>query len=64
MAFKMKKTEHDGAKKSRGAYWGLKRDAKRESNKGRRIQDTRECNGSDSDAEMKCQLTFNGGCYG
>jgi hypothetical protein len=37
----MKKTEHAGAKKGRGAYWGLKRDAKRESNKGRRAQDTR-----------------------
>jgi hypothetical protein len=37
----MKKTEHAGAKKGRGAYWGLKRDAKRESNKGRCAQDTR-----------------------
>jgi hypothetical protein len=52
VAFKMKKTEHAGAKKGRGAYWGLKRDAKRESNKGRRAQDTRECNRSESGTEV------------
>jgi hypothetical protein len=36
MAFKAKKTEHAGAKKGRGAYWGRKVDAKRESNRKRR----------------------------
>lgn len=36
MAFEAKKTEHAGAKKGRGAYWGRKVDAKRESNRKRR----------------------------
>jgi hypothetical protein len=36
MAFKARKTEHYGAKKERGAYWGRKVDAKRESNRKRR----------------------------
>ena len=36
MAFKAKKTEHAGAKKGRGAYWGRKVDAKQESNRKRR----------------------------
>jgi hypothetical protein len=36
MAFKARKTEHSGAKKGRGAYWGRKVDAKRESNWKRR----------------------------
>jgi hypothetical protein len=31
-----KKTEHAGPKKGRGAYWGRKADAKRESNRTRR----------------------------
>jgi hypothetical protein len=35
MAFKAKKTEHAGAKKGNGAYWGRKADAKRESNRKR-----------------------------
>jgi len=33
------KTEHNGPKKGRGAYWGRKADAKRESNRARRIAD-------------------------
>lgn len=36
MAGNAKKTEHSGPKKGRGAYWGRKADAKRESNKVRR----------------------------
>jgi hypothetical protein len=36
MAQKANKTEHTGAKHGRGAYWGPKKDAKRESNKIRR----------------------------
>jgi predicted aminopeptidase len=36
MAFKALRTEHSGAKKWRGAYWGQKVDAKRESNRKRR----------------------------
>jgi predicted aminopeptidase len=40
MAFKARKIEHSGSKKGRGAYWGRKVDAKRESNRKRR-EDTR-----------------------
>ena len=36
MAFKARKTEHSGAKKGHGAFWGRKADAKRESNRKRR----------------------------
>ena len=36
MGYEAKKTEHAGAKKGRGAYWGVKADAKRESNRRRR----------------------------
>ena len=38
MANKAKMTEHNGAKKGRGSYYGRKRDAKHESNKLRRRQ--------------------------
>lgn len=36
MAYKAKKTEHSGSKKGCGAYYGIKRDAKRESTRTRR----------------------------
>ena len=36
MAGNARKTEHAGPKKGRGAYWGRKADAKRESNRTRR----------------------------
>ena len=36
MGYKAKKTEHVGAKRGRGGYWGPKKDAKKESNKIRR----------------------------
>ena len=36
MGYKAKKTEHVGAKRGRGGYWGPKQDAKKESNKIRR----------------------------
>ena len=36
MAGNARKTEHAGSKKGRGAYWGRKTDAKRESNRARR----------------------------
>jgi hypothetical protein len=39
MAYQAKKTEHSGSKKGRGAYWGPKKDAKRESNRKRRRDD-------------------------
>jgi hypothetical protein len=37
----MIKTEHTGAKRGKGAYYGRKRDAKRTSNKARRAADKR-----------------------
>ena len=36
MGYKAKKTDHAGAKHGNGAYWGPKRDAKKESDKIRR----------------------------
>lgn len=36
MAGRARKTEHAGVKMGRGAYWGRKAEAKRESNKVRR----------------------------
>lgn len=36
MAYGARKTEHSGPKKGRGAYWGRKWIAKKESNKKRR----------------------------
>jgi len=39
-----KKTEHAGAKKGKGAYWGRKEAAKSESNRLRREADKTEAN--------------------
>jgi hypothetical protein len=39
MAYEAKKTEHAGAKKGSGAYWGRKVAAKKESNRKRREND-------------------------
>ncbi len=36
MAYRVRKTEHAGAKKGRGAFWGRKHEAKRASNRRRR----------------------------
>ena len=36
MGYEAKKTEHAGAKHGSGAYWGPKKDAKKESSKVRR----------------------------
>jgi hypothetical protein len=36
MAYRARKTEHTGAKHGRGAYWGTKYEAKRESSRIRR----------------------------
>jgi hypothetical protein len=38
MAYRAKKTEHTGAKHGNGAYWGPKKEAKKESNTLRRRQ--------------------------
>lgn len=42
MAQQVKKSEHAGPKKGRGAYWGRKKDAKTESNRRRRETDKNE----------------------
>jgi len=42
MGYEAKKTEHAGAKHGDGAYWGSKKDAKKESNKTRRHNAKRE----------------------
>ena len=42
MGHEAKKTEHGGAKKGKGAYWGRKKDAKKESNRVRREIDKDE----------------------
>ncbi len=39
MAYQAKKTEHSGAKRGRGAYWGPKKAAKRDSSRKRREND-------------------------
>ncbi len=39
MAYGAKKTEHAGAKKGSGAYWGRRVAAKKESNRKRREED-------------------------
>jgi len=41
MAYNAKKTEHAGAKKGRGAYYGRRVDAKKASNRRRRQNDKR-----------------------
>jgi hypothetical protein len=46
MAHNVNKTEHAGSKKGRGAYWGPRQVAKKESNKLRRLNDKRACNES------------------
>jgi hypothetical protein len=42
MAYRVKKTEHAGPKKGRGALWGQKAEAKRASNRRRREADKLE----------------------
>ena len=42
MAYQARKTEHSGAKRGRGAYWGPKKDGKRESSRKRRENDRNE----------------------
>ncbi|MBF0646541.1 hypothetical protein HTZ97_16590 [Desulfuromonas acetoxidans] len=42
MANEAKKIEHSGAKKGKGAYWGYKKDAKKEPNRVRREADKTE----------------------
>jgi hypothetical protein len=42
MGYAAKKTEHTGAKRGRGAYWGQKCDAKSESKKIRRRNSKQE----------------------
>ena len=41
MGYKAKKKEHSGQTKGRGAYWGRKADAKKESKRNRREDNKR-----------------------
>jgi hypothetical protein len=53
MANEAQKTEHSGPKKGRGAYWGRKKAAKKESNRVRREANKTESEPeSDSDSEL------------
>lgn len=42
MGYAARKTEHAGAKRGRGAYWGPKQEAKKQSNRIRRENTRRE----------------------
>jgi len=54
MGIQAKKTEHVGPKKGAGAYWGLKKDAKKESDRRRRQQDKEEITSQlESEAEVQ-----------
>jgi len=53
MAYQAKRTEHSGAKKGKGAYWGCKVDAKKESNCRRREEDKNAAAKEDNQAEDK-----------
>jgi len=54
MAYEAQKTEHTGPKKGRGAYWGRKQAAKKESNRVRREADKNESKPvTDSDGKSK-----------
>lgn len=44
MAHNANKTEHSGAKRGNGAYWGRKKDAKDESSKRRRTEERKQVN--------------------
>jgi len=45
MAQKRVKTEHNGPKRGRGAFWGPRQEAKKESNRKRRTDDKRAARG-------------------
>lgn len=48
-----RETEHSGAKKGKGAYYGRKKDAKKESNKARREADKKSCCAEDTKPMQK-----------
>jgi len=58
MGHEAKKTEHAGAKKGQGAYWGRKVAAKKESNRRRRERDKR--NVLDQAIGIKQRIKTNG----
>jgi hypothetical protein len=55
-AGKAGKTEHSGAKKGKGAYWGKKKDAKKDSNKKRREADKKKSIEENLDPDTLHQL--------
>lgn len=50
-AYNARETEHSGAKKGKGAYYGRKQDAKRDSDKKRRENDKKACSCNEADAK-------------
>jgi len=55
MAYHSGKTEHSGAKKGRGAFWGHKEDAKKGSNKVRRRRSHEVANQAVLNDEKLCK---------
>jgi hypothetical protein len=53
MGSEAKKTEHSGPKRGRGAYWGHKWEAKKESNRMRRENSKREIRDESTCAESE-----------
>ena len=53
MGYEAKKTEHCGPKRGKGAYWGYKWEAKKESNRIRRENAKREIRAATSAPESK-----------
>jgi len=51
MGYEAGKTEHCGPKRGNGAYWGYKRDAKKESNRLRRENAKREIRDATGNAD-------------
>lgn len=67
MAHNTRKTEHSGAKKGRGAYWGPKKEAKKESKCQRRRSGSGECRSYEEEVCPECHSVDwyegTGGCF-
>ena len=53
MGYEAKKTQHSGPKRGKGAYWGSKWEAKKESNRIRRENGKREVRDALKDREPR-----------
>ncbi|MBI2689322.1 MAG: hypothetical protein HYX27_23705 [Acidobacteria bacterium] len=60
MGYEAKKTEHNGPKRGKGAYWGRKREAKKQSNKIRRENGKSEIGDTLAASSGKEQSTASG----